>query len=93
MTRAEELAALINDRPGKLFKLMTAMGFAVVGIAAAVDRRGGRLSAAVSGRETVVVAATGLPVLAGVWFLLFVNDVAVPEAYTLPLAAVALLVA
>jgi hypothetical protein len=47
---------------------------------------------AVSGRETVVVATTGLPVLAGVWVLLFVNDVALPEAYTLPLAAVALLV-
>jgi lipopolysaccharide/colanic/teichoic acid biosynthesis glycosyltransferase len=28
-TRGEELAALINDRPGKLFKLFTAVGFAV----------------------------------------------------------------
>ena len=28
-TRVEELAALINDRPGKLFKLFTALGFAV----------------------------------------------------------------
>jgi lipopolysaccharide/colanic/teichoic acid biosynthesis glycosyltransferase len=28
-TRAEELAALINDRPGNLFKLFTALGFAL----------------------------------------------------------------
>jgi lipopolysaccharide/colanic/teichoic acid biosynthesis glycosyltransferase len=28
-TRGEELAALINDRPGKLFKLFTAVGFAL----------------------------------------------------------------
>lgn len=28
-TRGEELAALINDRPGKLFKLFTALGFAL----------------------------------------------------------------
>jgi lipopolysaccharide/colanic/teichoic acid biosynthesis glycosyltransferase len=28
-TRSEELAALINDRPGKLFKLFTALGFAL----------------------------------------------------------------
>jgi hypothetical protein len=26
-TRSEELAALVNDRPGKLFKLFTALGF------------------------------------------------------------------
>jgi lipopolysaccharide/colanic/teichoic acid biosynthesis glycosyltransferase len=28
-TRGEELAALINDRPGKLFKLFTALGFSL----------------------------------------------------------------
>ena len=30
--RAEELAAFINDRPGKLFKLITALGFAATAI-------------------------------------------------------------
>lgn len=90
--RAEELAALINDRPGKLFKLMTALGFAAVGIAATVDRRGGRLAVWVSGRETLVAAVTGPPVLVGVWSLLAINDVGLPEAYTLPLAAVATLI-
>ncbi len=30
--RAEELAALIDDRPGKLFKLITALGFAAAAI-------------------------------------------------------------
>lgn len=30
--RAEELAALINDRPGRLFKLITALGFAAAAI-------------------------------------------------------------
>ncbi|MFI7033598.1 hypothetical protein ACIBK1_33190 [Microbispora rosea] len=30
--RAEELAALINDRPGKLFKLLTALAFVFVGL-------------------------------------------------------------
>lgn len=30
--RAEELAALIEDRPGKLFKLLTACGFAIAAI-------------------------------------------------------------
>ena len=37
-TRAEELTALVNDRPGNLLKLLTACGFAVVG-AGAVTRR------------------------------------------------------
>jgi hypothetical protein len=32
-TRAEEFTALIGDRPGKLFKLLTALGFVAVAIA------------------------------------------------------------
>ncbi|MFI7131943.1 hypothetical protein ACIBQ1_40140 [Nonomuraea sp. NPDC050153] len=40
--RSEELTALINERPGKLFKLMTALTFA---IGAALVRVSGRVSA------------------------------------------------
>ncbi|GAA2128866.1 C-terminal helicase domain-containing protein [Actinomadura napierensis] len=36
--RAEELAALIDDRPGKLFKLITALGFVTGAIMSAVRR-------------------------------------------------------
>jgi hypothetical protein len=36
--RAEELAALIDDRPGKLFKLVTALGFVAGAIASIVCR-------------------------------------------------------
>jgi hypothetical protein len=36
--RAEELAALTNDLPGKLFKLITALGFAAGAIASVVSR-------------------------------------------------------
>lgn len=36
--RAEELAGLIDDRPGKLFKLITALGFVAVAIAAEARR-------------------------------------------------------
>ncbi|MFI6485182.1 hypothetical protein ACIBH1_45240 [Nonomuraea sp. NPDC050663] len=37
--RAEEWIALINDRPGKLFKLATAIGFLVCGVAVLTGRR------------------------------------------------------
>ncbi|MFD0889442.1 hypothetical protein ACFQ08_33320 [Streptosporangium algeriense] len=40
-TRAEELSSLIDDRPGKLFKLITAVGFAL-GAATERARRAGR---------------------------------------------------
>lgn len=42
-TRAEELAALIDERPGKLFKLITALGFAA---AAVVSRKSANLASA-----------------------------------------------
>lgn len=41
--RAEELAALINDRPGKLLKLLTALGFVFVGLIALCARVRSRL--------------------------------------------------
>jgi diguanylate cyclase (GGDEF)-like protein len=37
--RAEELAALIDERPGKLFKLLTALGFAATAVAVGTRRR------------------------------------------------------
>lgn len=40
-TRAEELVALIDDRPGKILKVLTATGFAVTAVAAG-GRRGAR---------------------------------------------------
>jgi energy-coupling factor transporter ATP-binding protein EcfA2 len=48
--RADELAALIDDRPGKLFKLFTALGFTTTALAVrtchATSRRLSRLGAA-----------------------------------------------
>jgi hypothetical protein len=38
--RSEELAALIRDRPGKLFKLLTALGFTIDALLAAALRTG-----------------------------------------------------
>jgi hypothetical protein len=40
--RVEELAGLIDDRPGKLFKLLTALGFVAIAIAAEVRRAAAR---------------------------------------------------
>jgi hypothetical protein len=40
--RAEELAALVNARPGKLFKLLTALGFAVAAAPVPLVRAIGR---------------------------------------------------
>jgi|GEM_PF-551025 len=37
--RAEELAALINDRPGNLFKLITALGFVFGAVITATHRK------------------------------------------------------
>ena len=64
-TRSEELAALINDRPGKLFKLFTAVGFALHAVV--VFRKDQQELGAMSGWRAavkrtvdVVIAATAL---------------------------------
>jgi hypothetical protein len=44
-TRAEELAALIEDRPGKLLKLATALGFAAGAVAVAARQARSRHTA------------------------------------------------
>jgi Ribbon-helix-helix protein, copG family len=60
--RAEELAALINDRPGNLFKLITAIGFAgaaVIGSArrAAASQEQGEADQVVPSEGTTVESA------------------------------------
>ncbi|WP_157519059.1 hypothetical protein [Herbidospora mongoliensis] len=42
--RSEELIAVIEDRPGKLLKLFTALGFAASAIAAVVSRKSTRIA-------------------------------------------------
>jgi lipopolysaccharide/colanic/teichoic acid biosynthesis glycosyltransferase len=72
-TRGEELAALINDRPGKLFKLLTALGFA---LHALVVLRRNQQPVGLSGwraavKRTVDVgfAAVGVVVSLPVWLI------------------------
>ncbi|MET9069457.1 hypothetical protein [Streptosporangium sandarakinum] len=48
--RSEDFAAYINDRPGKLFKLLTALGFLATGAVTGLRRRQRSLSLAVRWR-------------------------------------------
>lgn len=65
-TRAEELTALIDSRPGKLFKLITALGFAVPAGAVAARRAATRRSAAPrEGRPELPVRSGEAFVMAG----------------------------
>jgi len=64
--RAEELAALINKRPGNLFKLLTASGFACAAIAAAGRRALGERPA------VTIIKALGTCILALVVALAYV---------------------
>lgn len=91
--RAEELTALLDARPGKLFKLTTALGFA--GSAIAMTAPG-----ALAHQPVRLIRRTPTPLAGAVlgaglvvtWLVLYAYQVNLPEAYTLPLAAVALLV-
>jgi diguanylate cyclase (GGDEF)-like protein len=53
--RAEEWAAVINDRPGNLFKLITAVGFAVAAVIVSSRRAAGRESDVGPGSKTVLL--------------------------------------
>lgn len=57
--RAEELTALIDDRPGKLFKLITALGFAAGAVMASV-RRTAMWRATASGEQLASKRTRGL---------------------------------
>lgn len=61
--RAEELARLIDDRPGKLFKLITALGF-VSGAVMASARRTITRRSATTPEEQPVSNVLGLPAAA-----------------------------
>jgi hypothetical protein len=76
--------ALAYDSPGHLAALFAAWG-AVLGLTA--TRRGRRASE----RRALFWVSAGFEVVA-LWILMTVSDVALPEAYTLPFAAMALLV-
>jgi lipopolysaccharide/colanic/teichoic acid biosynthesis glycosyltransferase len=70
-TRAEELAALINDCPGNLFKLLTAVGFALHALV--VLRRNQQpvgLSGAVKRAVDVGVAAAALMLMLPLWLVI-----------------------
>ena len=56
-TRAEELTALIDDRPGKLFKLLTALGFAAVSSAIFAQQNTRDLRRRLAGAAERVTAA------------------------------------
>ncbi|MGV9600717.1 hypothetical protein ACWDR1_29045 [Streptosporangium sandarakinum] len=58
--RSEDLAAYINDRPGKLFKLLTALGFLATGAVTGLRRHQRSLSLAVRWRISEGLLATGL---------------------------------
>ena len=58
--RAEELAAVINDRPGKVLKLATACGFAASAGLARVRRRVPRLARLVIGSTSAVIGSGGV---------------------------------
>jgi mycothiol system anti-sigma-R factor len=62
--RAEELTALINDRPGNLFKLFTAVGFAGTAIISSARRAIARESDADAGSGPVLTAVSHEEVLA-----------------------------
>jgi hypothetical protein len=57
-TRAEELAAVIDERPGKIFKLITAMCFAVAAIRTWAVRAAIRACAAFAASDVSVVSIT-----------------------------------
>jgi hypothetical protein len=60
--RAEELSALIGDRPGKLFKLITALCFAVAAVPVAARRAAARRSARPRERQAgLPVRSDGVP--------------------------------
>lgn len=60
--RADELAALINDRPGNLFKLLTALSF-VAGATATAGRRAIERSLARFGRRATAATEPLEPLL------------------------------
>jgi hypothetical protein len=63
--RAEELAALVDERPGRLLKLLTGLGFALHAVAEAGLRSGADRPATTGGRHRVGVAMG----VAAVWAL------------------------
>ncbi len=77
-------AALAYDSPEHLAALMAAFG-AVLGLAAIRPDRGPRQ------RRTLFWLAVGFEVV-GWWLFMTLSDVVLPEAYTLPFAALALVV-
>jgi hypothetical protein len=91
--RAEEWAAVVVARPGKLFKLTTALGFAGSAVAAKAPRAAFQNTGSLLGKTPTRLcgAVLGGGVVA-IWVLLFQKGVALPEAYSLPPAAAALLV-
>ncbi|MEV0676340.1 hypothetical protein AB0I60_07420 [Actinosynnema sp. NPDC050436] len=63
--RAEEFEAVINDRPGKLFKLATAVGFACAALTYRLTRRRSALRWSTTGKALLWL---GCSALAGVLF-------------------------
>jgi hypothetical protein len=69
---AEEWASVIHERPGKLFKLMTAAGFACAALARAqarwLNERRGNTKAAPSARSSTVLFALVIAVLTSAFY-------------------------
>jgi hypothetical protein len=94
----EEWTALLDDCPGKFLKLAYALWF----LAGSVQRAGGRHLARcwswgrglarIDRAPRALLWAFAAAALIGWWLLMARWDVALPEAYTVPLAAVALVI-
>jgi len=73
--RAEELEALIKQRPGGLLKLSTALGFTIAALATASRRALGKNLVITIGRATGRAIAMGAAVIAmgavAIWYLYF----------------------
>ena len=79
-TRSEELAALINDVPGKLLKLLTALGFGTRAIYAAIHSQAKARSAVI--REyTASVVLVVLRVFEFAFFVVYTGSLAVQSIY------------
>jgi mycothiol system anti-sigma-R factor len=59
-TKAEELEALIDDRPGRLFKLLTACGFAGAALTCPLTRAISRQADRMKAAETEAIAGSAL---------------------------------
>jgi len=76
--RAEELEAVIDDRPGKLFKLFTASGFVCAALVYHATRRRAAHRMSRARRLTVLLSVTGLTQTLFPGQLAFINS-ALPE--------------